>query len=190
MRNHPFLADIPLPKTIPQYTVSCPPNSMFLRKYKHEFNLIKGLSDLSHDEDDLALKEEYNKMSKFAKKNIVKLNNNIEDININNFSSNPIAENKNILKEMKIDNQLYSSFENTKSKNNKIVKDFLENSQSKEKNKLINIKRKNLEMNKVVSVINFVDYSEKYGILYLMSDFLVGIFFKDKTRITKLIGSK
>ena len=190
MRNHPFLADIPLPKTIPQYTVSCPPNSMFLRKYKHEFNLIKGLSDLSHDEDDLALKQEYNKMSKFAKKNIVKLNNNIEDININNFSSNPIAENKNILKEMKIDNQLYSSFENKKSKNNKIVKDFLENSQSKEKNKLINIKRKNLEMNKVVSVINFVDYSEKYGILYLMSDFLVGIFFKDKTRISKLIGSK
>ncbi len=190
MRNHPFMINVPLPKSIPSYTVTCPPNSMFLRKYKQECNIIKGLSDLSADENNSKLIEEYNKMSKFISKNVKKLNANIEEIHKANFSSNPLIGNQNILKDMKTNSLMYSSFEKSKNNNNKMIHELLESSYSKEKNDLINIKRKNIDFSKIDSVINFVDYSDKYGVLYLMNNFVIGIFFKDKTRICKFVGSQ
>jgi polo-like kinase 1 len=183
MRNHPFMSKCSIPKAMPQFTTSFPPNSAFYRKLKGEN--IKNFSDLSTLND--SFESHYDNLIKFSKRNLV-------EVNRNNLISDDLIFDKNIqnqLEKLNTNNEVMSKMEiSSKSINknkNSNLKEIskLNLTQVKEAHKLINVKVKKIDLNAVIFINDIVDYSNDFGFIYKMNKSTIGIYFNDKSNIFK-----
>lgn len=183
MRNHPFMNKCSIPKVMPQYTTTFPPNSAFYRKLKGEN--IKNISDLSTLND--SFESHYDNLIKFSKRNLV-------DVNRNNLISDDLIFDKNIhiqLENLNMNNEVMSKIdynskilEKNKHLNSK-DNSKLNITQAKEAHKLVNVKIKNINLNAVIFINDIVDYSNDFGFIYKMNKNTIGIYFNDKSSIFK-----
>jgi len=189
MRNHPFMNKCTIPKSMPQYTNTFPPNSVFYRKLKGEN--IKNFSDLSTLND--SNENYYDDLIKFSKRNLL-------EVNRNNLISDDLVFDKNIQQELE---KLYLE-KNTKSKiegnaktnegkktANSVTKNIskLNITQTKEAHKLVNVKIKNIDLNSISYINDIVDYSNDFGYIYKFNKNTIGVYFNDKSNIFKKTDS-
>jgi polo-like kinase 1 len=188
MRNHPFMNKCMIPKSMPQYTATFPPNSVFYRKLKSEN--IKNITDLSTLND--SYEAHYENLLIFSKRNLV-------EINRNNLISDNLVFDKNILGELenlKVNNNIKEPLVKTevnKGPNlflNKINNSRLNITQSKESHRLVNVKTKVIDFNYLVFIDEIVDYSKDFGYIYKFNKHTIGIYFNDKSNIFKEFNSK
>lgn len=179
MRAHPFMNNVKIPKSMPQYTTNFPPNSVFYRSLYGEN--IKSISDISTCND--SKEEHYKNLIKFSKMNLIDVNrkNLLNDEAI--FEKMNVVNNENTKKNLK-DSNVKGSLE----KNNKINK--LNISQTKEVHKLVNTKIKKININNILHINEITDYTNEFGVIYKTSSNFFGIFFNDKTNMFKENNSK
>ncbi len=187
MRNHPFMSKCTIPKAMPQYTSTLPPNSAFYRKLKGEN--IKNISDLSTLND--SFESHYDNLIKFSKRNLV-------DVNRNNLISDDLIFDKNIqnhLEKLIINSEVTSKVDkSTKTldknlaSNNSKDNSKLNVTQAKEVHKLVNVKIMNIDLNALIYLSDIVDYSNDFGFIYKMNKNTIGIYFNDKSNIFKDIN--
>jgi polo-like kinase 1 len=182
IRAHPFMCNVKIPKSMPQYTTNFPPNSIFYRKLNSEN--IKNISDLSTCND--SNEEHYNNLIKFSKNNLVDVDrkNLLNDEKIfdkmNNINNNQIQQKKNI----NTSNGTISNNKDAKGVIN-INNAKLNISQTKEGHKLVNNKIKKININNILFINEITDYTNDFGVMYKTNNNLIGIFFNDKTNIFK-----
>jgi polo-like kinase 1 len=170
MRAHPFMNNVKIPKSMPQYTTNFPPNANFYRRLNVE--KIKNISDLStcNDSND----EHYKNLIKFSEMNLI-------DVNRKNLINDHVIFDKASKNLSLGDNKIIASKNNNKLSKNSI----LNISQTKESHKLVNSKMKKININEIFHINEIIDYTNDFGVIYKTNKNFIGIFFSDKTNIFK-----
>ncbi|EGR28152.1 protein kinase domain protein [Ichthyophthirius multifiliis] len=183
--EHPFISNNigNIPKTLPLQTLTCPPSASFTKQYLPQGNSLKILQQpfriLENNKEkrvqsiqnlNVILTDKIN----FQNQKIEK-NNNLEK-NINQEQNNFIYEQKKpyTAKNQNSNNNLFFISTN----NNKNINNSQNNIQLPKNNYGF----QNLEIN-MISVTQWIDYSDKYGIGYVLSNGNTGVYFNDSTKI-------
>ena len=172
MRNHPFMNNVKIPKSIPQYTVNFPPNSIFYRKLNDKN--IKCISDISTCND--STENHFEKLIQFSKKNLNNINrkNLVKDQDIFDQNNNMVSV-------------INSSLNKLKNTDKNI---FINKSQCKETHKIVNHKISKIDISNIFYITDIIDYSKEFGIIYKTNKQIIGIYFNDKSNIFKEFESK
>jgi len=166
MRSHQFMSKVSIPTSLPHYSMNFPPKFQFYRKYQLETKNIQNANELSQLNDSAEYKKYLNDILTFA-------HNNLKEVKCNKVNENILFSNKN-----KINNNSLNINQN----NQKLNISF-----TKENHSLLKNKKKGVDLKQYCYIEELVDYNSKFGIMYMTNNRIIGINFKDKTIIYKVL---
>ncbi|EGR28317.1 protein kinase domain protein, partial [Ichthyophthirius multifiliis] len=181
---HPFInGQGQIPKILPTSTLTCPPSASFTKQFLPQGNCLK------INQQPIRLIENYNnqQQSKGKTHSAVNIKTNKQ---LNSESNNIIENTENIQKDIKFLQTHKPQTTTNKNNNNNFFKSTnntqnalqLKN-QNNGENNMLNIGGIQQENQQPIWVTQWFDYSDKYGLGYILSNGHTGVYFNDSTKI-------